>query len=71
MTRQSGCVKRNFTMSEEKIILPIRVAPETRRQLKIHAAVHSTSVNALLNRAIDELLKSDDQTQPLREPVAA
>ena len=55
-------------MSEEKIILPIRVASETRRQLKIHAAVHSTSVNALLNRAIDEILK--DERQP-REPVAA
>jgi hypothetical protein len=54
----------------EKIVIPILVTPETRRQLKIHAAERDTSVCALLNKAIVEILK-DGREQPAREPIAA
>jgi hypothetical protein len=56
-------------MSEEKILLPIRVAGETRRQLKIHAAAHDTSMQALIARAVEEILNGKPAAQ--REPEAA
>ena len=44
-------------MNDEKVILPIRVTVETRRQLKIHAAVNSTSINKMLNQAVEAILE--------------
>jgi hypothetical protein len=50
-------------MIDEKVILPFRVTKETRRQLKMLAAEHDTSINQVLNRAVDALLNG--------KPVAA
>lgn len=43
-------------MTNEKIILPFRVTKETRRQLKMLAAEHDTSINQMLNRAVEAML---------------
>ena len=47
-------------------LIPILVTREARRQLKIHAAEHDTSVCALLNQAIVEILKGVAAEQQAR-----
>jgi hypothetical protein len=58
MTGQSRAVKEKIEMSEDtKVLLPIRVTRETRRRLKVHAASHDVSVNALLTAAVEMILE--------------
>ena len=58
-------------MLDEKVILPFRVTKETRRQLKILAAEHDTSINQMLNRAVEAILKDGPAGTRAVEPLAA
>ena len=60
-------VGSSFVMAEKKAQVRVYLSPDTDKILKILAAVKESSVNALVNEAIEHWLEEDEQREVMEQ----